>query len=157
MAQLLIHATGRVNLTDATKDAELYKAGDVVAVFEDSWTWGRKEHFEVWHGEGRPEADWPGDFYLVKLPRVAVEAARYLLTSGESMAQVWTRRAYLANAPILERRAPGYYEEGHPRAGRRRDTMTAYKWIERADVGLTETGFITQKPGIGEWLPEELR
>lgn len=62
MCELLIRARDKVN-DDPQLDAKCYKRGDVVAVVEDGWQWGRVEL-------ASPE------WRILQLPNVSVEQAQ---------------------------------------------------------------------------------
>jgi hypothetical protein len=64
MAELLLRA-----LDNPGDPVVMYKTGDVVVVRPDGWTWGSEETKPVAQG---------GEFWLIKLPGVAVEDLEYL-------------------------------------------------------------------------------
>jgi hypothetical protein len=52
-----------------------WRRGDLVVIREDGHTWGTLETKAAWVAAGHPAADWPGDFYLLKVPGLSVARA----------------------------------------------------------------------------------
>lgn len=45
-----------------------WQRGDVVIAVPDGHGWGRRESLAAWVAEGRAVGDWPGRYYLVRVP-----------------------------------------------------------------------------------------
>jgi hypothetical protein len=72
MAEVLIRA--KTNGPDAMH----WKQGDIVYIAPDGHAWGRMETKSAWVASGGDPTQWSGDFWLVKVPGVAVAALEYL-------------------------------------------------------------------------------
>ena len=75
--------------------AKHWKLGDIVAVRDDDWAWGRLETRAAWVAAGGIAEEWPGGFFLLKLPGVAVSTVEYMLekypeaTDAQGMRRLW--------------------------------------------------------------------
>lgn len=45
-----------------------WQAGDVVQIGQDGKAWGRRESLASWLASGGASADWPGGFYIIRVP-----------------------------------------------------------------------------------------
>jgi hypothetical protein len=75
MAEILFCATTRGPAVGT------YKIGDIVVIRPDGWPWGLMETKAAWLAAGRLEAEWNGDFFLLKLPGVSVATIEYLIAA----------------------------------------------------------------------------
>lgn len=60
--------------------ANHWKLGDIVAVRDDGWTWGRLETRAAWVAAGGIAEEWPGGFFLLKIPGVSVTTIEYMIS-----------------------------------------------------------------------------
>lgn len=78
MAELLVRVVDKVGATPES-DAHCTKAGDVIAVKPDGWSWGNEE---------RANPDW----VILQLPGVPVESLRTMLEEERSQEGVLLRK-----------------------------------------------------------------
>lgn len=89
MAELLVRTVDAAH-ADPAKDRWCYKRGDAVLVMPDGHGWGRMESKPVWVAEGRDPVDWPGGFYVVRLPDLNVGAAAAYVAEDADRRRAWT-------------------------------------------------------------------
>jgi hypothetical protein len=72
-----------------------WQRGDIVTVQEDGHVWGREETKAAWVASGGLPAEWPGGYYLLKVPgRAAADfAALYLAPWVDATATVMIARS----------------------------------------------------------------
>ena len=79
VVELLVKAVDATN-PDPEKDrVSCYKAGFIVDVKPDGHKWGRQESLQQWLAEGLPRADWPGNFFIIRMTGLPIEKAKALL------------------------------------------------------------------------------
>jgi hypothetical protein len=71
-----------------------YRRGDIVAIVPDGHVWGRYESLQVWIAEGRPAAEYPGEFYILKVPGVSVERLTVYLADWSDTLDLGYRRLW---------------------------------------------------------------
>jgi hypothetical protein len=72
-----------------------WQRGDIVTVQEDGHVWGREESKAAWIASGGLAAEWPGGYFLLKVPgRTAVDfAALYLAPWVDASGQITIARS----------------------------------------------------------------
>ena len=78
MAQIIFRTVDN-SQADVAKNRLMYKTGDVVTVVDDSHLWGEGESKRVWIDNGKDPDLWPGGFFILMIPDMAVAEAMYLL------------------------------------------------------------------------------
>lgn len=76
MAELLCIAKPTPLSGDDARDALAWRRGDVVVVEEDGHAWRPGESRAAWVADGRNNADWPGKFFIIKIPGVSASVVR---------------------------------------------------------------------------------
>jgi len=151
MAELLIRTFSTADRGQGNPD-HFWKKGDVVAVHEDSGAIGTRSNYKLWVARGNTPEDWPGKMVLVRFPSRPRRDFLHLVDQDVDVVPAADgvdtvlrhKRKHSFDYEAIERRAEGsIYEEGHPKAGQRRDTLRAEHWIERnpgdADVVAAQT------------------
>jgi hypothetical protein len=71
-----------------------YRRGDIVYIAPDGHTWGRRESLAVWVTEGNAAADYPGEFYILKVPGVSVSRLTQYLEKWTDTLDLGYRRLW---------------------------------------------------------------
>lgn len=82
MAEFLIAMADLGDPADAWRYARAWKRGDILWVASDGQEWGREEDYERFLAAGNRPADWHSRLAVVRLPGVALDAARSYRVAG---------------------------------------------------------------------------
>ena len=103
MAEFLIYAKLERDVADPAN----YTRGDLIHAAPDGHKWGIRESKQQWLAFGHAEADWPGDFVIIKIPGSSLPQARRALISvldvNENVTKRRAWRAVWADIPAAAR------------------------------------------------------